>query len=384
MAANVLSTLIPSLIGSIQDVARQTGFAFNAATLDATAEAGAIGQTVDYSEIPDFSAVDVTPGVTVPDPTEITTTKKSLTLAAHKAARFKLTAEEHKGLAARSGDFRSVAINNAIGTVLTAAEAYLTEVMADGAGVALGTVGTDPFASNPNILIDAWQGMADDKAPDFDRIAVLSTSHYASAAKLTQFQKLNEAPTGTKFAAGRLGMLAGWDTGYSQAAGVLQTTTAAGSYLINNGGGHAAGTITVTVDTGSGGFAAGDVVTIVGNVYPGTTTLAQMVVLSATSTTITFNRGLYSAVADNASVVRLATHRSSLLAHRSATVLAMRPSAEIPEGDLASMSQIIRDPVTGLALRLAYYPGYHQGSWEVSAVYGAIVRRPSWVRRLIA
>jgi len=384
MAANNLATLVPTLIGSIQRVARQTGFLFNAASIDATAEAGAIGQSISYSELPDLAVGDVTPGISVPDPDGVTSTAKTLTLSSHKYAAFKLTAEDNKGMAARGADFRNVQIDNAVATVLNSAESALGTIMEQGAGVALGAVGTDPFASNPNILIDAWQGMADDKAPDMDRIAVLSTAHYASAAKLTQFQKLNESPRGTDFASGRLGMLANWETGYSQASGILQTTTAAGSYLINNGAGHAAGVKTVTVDTGSGGFAAGDLVTIAGNVYAGTSTLVMMVVESATATTITFTRGLFAAVADNAAVVRIATHRSSILAHKSATVFAIRPSAELPEGDLATTSTIVRDPVTGIALRLAYYPGFHQGAWHVSAVFGGLVRRPSWVRRLIA
>lgn len=382
--ANNLATLIPTLIGSIQFVARQTGFMFNAASVDATAEAGSVGQTISYSELPDLTAFDVTPATTMPDPADVTSVAKTLTLTTHKGASFKLTAEDNRGIAARGQDFRNVQIDNAVATVLNSAESALGTLMLQGSGVALGTVGTDPFATNPNILIDAWQGMADDKAPDMDRIAVLSSAHYASAAKLTSFQKLNEAPRGTDFASGRLGMLANWETGYSQAAGILQTTVAAGGYLINSGGGHAAGVKTITVDTGTGGFAAGDIVTVAGNVYAGTSTLVLMVVESATVTTVTFTRGLFAAVADNAAVVRIASNRSSILAHKSATVFAIRPSAELPEGDLATMSTIVRDPVTGIALRLAYYPGFHQGAWHVSAVFGGVVRRPSWVRRLIA
>lgn len=384
MAANNLAYLVPTLIGSIQYVARQTGFLFNAASLDATAEGAAIGQPIQYTELPDLALGDVVPGPSVPDAQGVTPIPTTFQLSAHKYADFKLTAEDNRAMAERGMDYRSVQIDNAVATVINGAETALANLMEQNAGVAIGTVGADPFAANPNILVDAWQGMADDRAPDFDRLAVLSTLHYGSAAKLQQFQKLNEAPQGTDFASGRLGFIQNWNTGYSQASGVLRTTAAGGGYLINNGPGYPAGTKTLSVDTGTGGFAAGDLVTIAGNVYAGTSTLVQMVVASATASSITLTRGLFAAVADNAAVVRIATHRSSLLAHRSATVFAIRPSAELPEGDLATITQIIRDPVTGIALRLAYYPGYHQGAWQISAVFGGVVRRPAWVRRLIS
>lgn len=384
MSANTLTTLIPVLIGSIQNVARNTGFLFNAASIDATAEGAAKGQSVKYSTLPDIAAGDVTPGVTVPDATGQTSTEKTLTLDQHKEGKFNLSAEDSAAIAERGAEFRSVNIDAAVASVIGAAADYLAEKMTLGAGNAYGAAGTDPFASNPNILVDAWQGMADDKAPDMDRFSVLSTAHYASAAKLAQFQKLAEAPRGTDFAVGRLGMLSNWMTGYDQAVGRLQTTTAGGGYQVNNASGYAAGAKEITVDTGSGGFAAGDVITIAGNVIPGTTTLAKMVVASATATVVTLTRGLLTAVADDASVVRIASHRSSILAHKAATVLAIRPSKEMPEGDLATVRQIVRDPVTGIALRLAYYPGYHMGNWAVSGVFGCVVRRPEWVKRVIS
>lgn len=381
--ANNLAVLIPTLIGSIQYVVRSTGFMLNLVSVDASAEAAAKGQSVTYSDLPAISAGDVTPGPAITEASDQVAAARTLQLNNHKVGKFKLAAEDDRGMAARGPDYRSVNIDNAVAAVFGAIASDVASVMKNGAGLAHGTVGTDPFATTPNILVDAWQSMADDYAPDMDRFACLSTLDYASAAKLTQFQKLNEAPQGTNFAAGRLGMLANWFTGYDQAAGVLQTTTAAGGYLVNNGAGYAAGVKAVTVDTGTGGFAAGDVVTIAGNVIPGTATLAMMVVESATATVITFTRGLLSAVVDNAAVTRIATHRSSILAHKAATFYAVRPSAEMPEGDLATIRQIVRDPVSGVALRLAYYPGYHQGQWEVSAVFGGLVRRPEWVRRII-
>lgn len=383
MPANNLAVLVPTLISTIQETARNQGFLFNLVTRDQRLDAAAKGQTIDFPALPDVAAVDVTPGPTVPDTAGFTGTKTSLTLSQQKAGRFNLDAEDERGLAELGPNYRFEALNLAVASVIDAACGHLQTVMEQGAGGAFGTPGTDPFASNPNILADIQKDLADDKSPDAGRLGVLSTLDYASASKLTQFQRLNEAPRGTDFAAGRLGMLSAFNIGYDQQVGVSHATTAAGGYLVNFGAGYAAGTTSIEVDTGTGSFAPGDVITIAGNVLPGTATLAQMVVRSFTGTTLVLTRGLRSAVADNAGITRIATHTASYLGHQSATYFTFRPSATLTGGDAATVDTVVRDPVTGLAMRLAYYPGYHRGIWEVSAVYGAVVRRPQWLRKLI-
>jgi hypothetical protein len=64
-------------------------------------------------------------------------------------------------------------------------------------------------------------------------------------------------------------------------------------------------------------------------------------------------------------------------------VLAPRTPAQPEGGDVADAEAIIPDPVTGLAMRLAHYKGYHAGQWEVSIAYGSQVRRPELLRKLI-
>ena len=379
MAANSLSVLVPVLISTIQETARNTGFIIGSVARDQRLEAAALGQTVTYPSLPDISAQDVVAGPTVPEASATTAAAQTLALTNHKRAAFKLSDEDERGLAALGVNYRTEQMNLAVAAIVDAIAGDISGLYDLGAGLAFGTPGTDPFATNPNILIDGFQSLFDDKAPTVGRQGVLSSLDYASAAKLLQFQKTNEAPAGTNFGAGQLGSMAGFALGADQLVGQLHTTTAAGGYLVNNGAGYPAGTAVIVVDTGTGGFAAGDVVTIAGNVIPGTATLSQLVVKSFNAGTgaLTFNRGLLSAVVDNASVVRVASHRSSFLVHPSATYYSVRPSAELANGDAATIRQIVTDPVTGISVRLAYYPGYHQGQWEISAVFGGIVRRPA-------
>ena len=375
MTANNLAVLIPVIIASMQRVLRQTGFVFNALTLDAQAAQAAVGQTVSLPDVGPVTPYDVTPDAAVPALTGVTPTAGALTISRMRGARFHLTGEDWKGMASRGPDFRARQIDECIAALIHEAAAFFWAGLDASCGRALGTPGSAPFGSDANVLVDAWQLLADNLAPDMGRVGVLATAEYAGASKLPQFQKANEAAGLANFGRLSLGMLANFGIGYDQAVGIHGTPAASG-YLVN--GAAAIGATAVTVDAGAGAFAAGDVV------HFGADTTRKYVVVSATATVITLGSPLTAAVADDAAVNVAAAHRASILCHPDMAVAAMRTPAEAPEGDLASAVQVIADPVTGVALRLAHYKGYHAGQWEASLCYGFARRRTKFGVKLIA
>lgn len=376
---NNLAVLVPFVVGALQDVLRGTGFGFNLTTVDAQGTAAGKGQVINLPGTATLTSYDIIPSNTPPGLVDTTPTAPTMTLSQQKGARFHLTGEDWQNLAAQGPNFRGKMVEEAIATVVGAISTYALGELNAAAGMAIGAQGTDMFASNPNSLVDAWQGLSDDFAPDMGRIAALSTLDYATAAKLAQFQKLNEAPRGTDFATARLGMLANFNVGYDQALGTTHTAGTGASYLVDNASGQAVGDTVITVDTGTGTLLAGDVI------HFGSDTANKYVVASLSGTTLTLNRGLRVAVANNAAITKQATHRLvGLAVHPSAAILSVRPSADAPDGDQASIVTTVTDPITNVSMRLAYYPGYHAGQWEVSAVYGAKVRRSRLVRKLIA
>lgn len=372
--SNNLNVLIPILLGSLQRVLRQTGFVFNAVTIDASNAAGAVGQVLQMPNSVPLTPYDVTPGAVPPALTDITPTQDPLTLTKYRATRFHLTGEDWRGIAARGPDFRSRQMDEAIAALIHEAAAFTWGVAETACGRALGAVGTDPFATTPNILVDGWQLLADAKAPD-GRFAVLSTLDYGSASKLPQFQKANEAAGLANFGKLSLGMLANFGTGYDQAVGTHAKGTENGAYLVN--GAVLAGVSAIELDTGAGTILAGDVAS-----FGAATEL--YVVKSFVGTTLTLNVPLVANVADNAAVVVKAAHRGNLLMHPDCVAAGFRAPAEAPDGDAADMVQIISDPITGVALRVAHYKGYHAGQWETSIVYGAAARRRAMGVKLIA
>lgn len=214
--ANTLTNLIPIVISEMQSVLRTTGALFNATNQSINAEAVGLGQVINLPKTVALSAYDITPAAVPPALTDIAPTTDTLTLDQQKGARFHLTGEEERAIASAE-DYRGKQIAEAIKAVVNAANVFLLDTMGDGAGTQRGTAGVNPFASNPDVVMDCWKDLADNEAPNDDNLyMILGTSEWAALGKLDQFQKLNEAPTGTDFSRAQVGMLANFKTYYDQ------------------------------------------------------------------------------------------------------------------------------------------------------------------------
>jgi hypothetical protein len=371
---NTLTVLVPTIIAALQRVLRNQGALANLAVRDPSSDAAGLNQSITLPASAVQAAYDVEPGANPPALVGTTPTSVALTIEKYRGSRFSLTGEDWKAIAARGPDLRMMQIDEAISTLIDEVCAYMWGKYNVGAGYAVGTAGANPFASNPDILMDGWQVLSDAKCPNVGRIGCIGTSEWAAAGKLDQFQKTLEAPPGTSFANAAFGMLGNFAMTWDQQISRHTPVGTAANYLVNMVGGAAKGTKVLTVDGGTGTMLAGDVVAI-GNY--------KYVVVSLASTTLTLKAGLLEAVADDATITLSAAHRSNLLVHPDAMVLAIRPPAEAPDGDAATSAIVIRDPVTGIAMRLAHYKGYHAGQWELSLVYGAVVRRPELAVKLL-
>lgn len=371
---NTLTVLVPTLIASLQRVLRQSGAILNATTVDATADQAAVGQTVNLPGTAIQATYEVAPAAVPPANVGTIPTTKTLTLSEYRGTRFALTGEDWRGMAARGADFRAAQIDESIAALVDEISAFVFTKFDLGSGYAVGTAGSNPFASNPNILMDAWEIQSRVKVPSSGRIGVVGTLDWAQAGKLAQFQKLNEAPEGFSFARSEIGMLANYKMTWDQAIGSHTPIGTGTSYVVN--GAHAIGATSLVLKTGSGTIVAGDVLTLGSYKYVVGTGIAA-------PGTVILNSGLLAAASDSDAVAVNAIHRSSLLVHPDACCLSVRPPAEAPDGDAADQIAIIRDPVTGVSLRLAHYKGYHSGQWELSVVYGATIRRPSLAMKLL-
>lgn len=68
---------------------------------------------------------------------------------------------------------------------------------------------------------------------------------------------------------------------------------------------------------------------------------------------------------------------------RNAILLATRLPAVPASGDQARDRMTITDPVSGISLGLAYYPGYMMGEYEIQLAWGVSVIKPEHVAVLL-
>ena len=235
------------------------------------------------------------------------------------------------------------------------AEAYLGAIKA---GNVRGSIGTNPFASNLNNLTQVYKDLADAGASTSELQCVLNTESGMNIRNLTQLQKINEAGETSLLRKGVLGDLFGFTL--RESAGMAHVKGSAASYLVN--GKADEGDTEVTVDTGTGTFNAGDVVT-----FGEDTTL--YVVKSATATKITLDMPLKADVADNAAVT-VKAYKPNALFSRGSIVLASRVPYVPARGDIAIDRQIITDPLTGIPYELAVWGGAYQNSVTIATAWG--------------
>jgi hypothetical protein len=371
--ANTLTILIPAVIAAVTRVTRNTGAVLNAVTLDASAAAVAKDQTVRMPGSASLTASSITPSMTVSDASGITPESETLTLDQLKGAEFDLTTEEENAIANNASDFRGEQIGEAVAACINAVCDYTLGFLGDAAGYAVGTAGTTPFASDLDLFADVDQVLNEQKALGMDRYLIGNPGARSNALKLDIIQKSDQAPEGTNFARGIMrdyvGMMFGMDQqvpSHTKGTGSSYQTSSAVT----------AGNTTVPLDTGSGTVLAGDVVTFADdtdNKYVVKTGITE-------AGSIVLNSPLLEDISDDNAMTILANHRENIALQRSAAVLAIRPPIG---GDAAIDEQIIRDPISGLALRLAKYGGHHANKYEVSVVYGGGVRRRNHIVKVL-
>lgn len=159
---------------------------------------------------------------------------------------------------------------------------------------------------------------------------------------------------------------------------VASHTAGAGTVLIDNGAGYAAGTTAIHVDGVTSALVVGDLLTIGGNQHVVVTAGA----LSTADQDITIYPALKADVADNDPVTLTASHTANLAFHRNGIALVTAP-LEMPEG--GAKGEVLTDENTGLTLRAVY-------AWDnaamadvitIDVLYGVKVVYPELCCRLL-
>jgi hypothetical protein len=236
---------------------------------------------------------------------------------------------------------------------------------------AYGTAGTAPFGTASD-LSDMAQGMKildDNGAPTSTRRLVLSTS---ALANLRAKQSVPLASAGSEeiLRTGALGEILGVRVGAS--GGISLHTKGAGSgYLVDLTAGYAAGSTTIHLDTGTGTILAGDVLTNTVTARADTNKYIVGTGGSGGEADYVLNSpGLKVAWVNNDTVAIGNSYTPNMLFSQDALFLAARAPAVPTEGDAATDSVIVTDPVSGLSFEVREYRQYRRVAWDVGIAWG--------------
>jgi hypothetical protein len=199
-------------------------------------------------------------------------------------------------------------------------------------------------------------------APMSERNFVANTVAMANLLSNNNLLHVEKSGSDAELRQGIVRQLLGFNIWESGGLVPIEPGTATG-YLVN--GAADAGARQINIDSGSGTFQRGNIITIAGTKY----VVAEDVPSGGTQLSIA--GGLKAAVADNAAITMDATiYMPSIAFHRNSLLLVCRPPFLPSDGDGASDVKDIVDPVSGLAFQIALYKGYMQNRIEVRSAWG--------------
>lgn len=384
---NVLTNLAADIYKAADVVGREmVGFA-NSVTLNAGTEGVAVGQAVRSHFTRAAVATNIAPSMTIPEGTDQTIDAKTLTIDKQRGVQIPWTGEEIRYVNGGSG-FETIygdQIAQAMRTLVNEIEADLALEAYTNASRAVGTAGTNAFATNFNLVNEARQVLVDNGCPvgDGQVSLVMNTLSGTAMRNLAQLQKANEAGNDTLLRQGTLLDISRIMMKESGAIG-LHTKGAATGALINNASGEGIGETTLALDTitvNTTGIKAGDVVTFAADA---TNKYVVNTGLVATAGNIVIGSpGARILLPDNNAMTIGNNYTPNVMFHRAAIELALRAPASPIGGDAASDTMIVQDPWSGLVFEISVYKGFKKTMIMVGVVWGKKAWKPDYIATLL-
>ena len=378
MAENTITALVPDIYEALDVVSRELTGLIPAVTMNASAERAGINQNIRVDVEPAGNVSDITPAMTVPDPTGQTSGSTDIVITKSRAAEFGFIGDDQMKLQTGIGymNVRASKIAQAIRAVVNEVETDLAALYTTFSRAA-GTAGTTPFGTaNDYTGASLVRKILKDNGGDYDPQLVFDTT--AGANMIGKQSAVNAAGTDSILRQGVLLDVAGMPL--RESAQINNTTAGTGSAYTSAATGFAVGTTDIPIITGTGTVLAGDVITFAGdtNQYVVTTGVA------APGTITIAEPGLREPLAASAVALTIvATSVRNMCFARSAMVLAARAPALPEEGDSALDRMTIVDPRSGLPLEFSIYPGYRKVRYEIGLAWGVKNIKPEHTALLL-
>jgi len=364
--ANILTALEPILFSAAQAVSAEPFGAVDAINATFNDQGVAVGDNVKVPVAPTRAASDFTPANVTSTGADATASDVEVTITKSRKVAWHLTGEQQRSLdnGATSAEWIRQLVAQGMRTMRNEAEEDCVRAIYTGAGRAVGTAGTNPFASAINPLVDLRKVLRDNGAPTGDLQFVMDTTSEANLLKLGLVNKADESGSDAERRAGIVGRQYGF--AMRQSAGIELHVKGAGAGYDANGE-LAAGLTTLALDGGivnTTGIKSGDVVTFAGDttkyvVNTGTTAVAGNIVIG--------NPGLAAVTATGTELTIGASYTPNMGFDRNAVVGIMRPPL-MPANP--TISQTLISDQFGMTYLMLDIAQYGQRTWELHLAWG--------------
>lgn len=360
---NLLTALQPLLYSAAQDVSNEPFGVINAIAASFDDKGVAIGDTVKVPIAPTAVTSDFTPAMTTAIGADATASTVDIQITANKTVSWHLTGEQMRSLqnGVEDAEWVRQMVAQGMRALRNGAEQAAALAIKQGASRAVGTAGTNPFATNIDIIADVRKVLLDNGAPLTDLQLCIDSSAGTAARKLGIIQQASQAGSDEERRSGMLMRQFGFQI--RESAGIALHTKGTGASYVTSGS-TAPGVRDVALVTGTGTVLAGDVVTFAadavnryvvntGVAAPGTISLgrpgARVTIATANAMTIGNN------------------YVPNMAFERNAVVGIMRPPV-MPDNP-THQKTLISDS-SGLTYLLVQIAGDGMVTWRLHLAYG--------------
>lgn len=361
--ANIFTALQPALYSAAQEVSNEPFGVISAITADFDDKGVAVGDAVKVPVAPIRAVKSFTPSMAMPTGDDATADGVSVSITNTDYVDWNLTGEQIKSLENAGSDKEWVRqmIAQGMRALRNKAEVAACTAIKVGATRAVGTAGTNPFASDINIIPDVRKVLFDNGAPMADLQLCIDSSAGTSARKLGIIQQAYQAGSDSERRSGDLLRQFGFQI--RESAGITAHTKGTGTAYVTSGS-TGIDVPSIALVTGSGTVLGGDVVSFAadtankyvvntGVAAPGTMVLgrpgAQIVIPTGNTMTI-----------GNNYVPNLAFERSAVVGVMRAPIIPANPI----------ITQTMISDKFGMTYLLLQIAGYGMTTWQLHIAYG--------------
>jgi len=361
--ANVFTALQPVLYSAAQEVSGEAFGVVSAISASFDDKGVAVGDVVKVPVAPTATATDFTPAAASAAGDDKTATTVDVAVTASKKVTWNMTGEQMRSLenGSTDGEWVRQLVAQGMRTLRNLAEASAVQAIKVGASRAIGTAGTNPFASDINAIADLRKVLLDNGAPLADLQLCIDSTAGAAARKLGIIQQAYQAGSDAERRSGDL--LRQFGFAIRESAGIVQHVKGTGASYVTSGS-TAVGVRDVALVTGTGTVLAGDVVGFAAD------TNNKYVVNTGVAApgTISLGRPGARAVIATANALTVGnSYTPNLAFERNAVVGIMRPPI-FPEN--ATIQKTLVSDANGMTYLLLQIQQYGMTTWELHLAYG--------------